>query len=242
MTDFEVLAVVPARGGSKSVPRKNIKLLGGKPLIAYAIEAGHHAALVDRLIVSTDDQEIASIARSYGAEVPFIRPTELAQDDTPDLPVFQHALRWLERNEGYVPDIVVNLRPTSPLRRPEDIDGAIRVLIETRAESVKSICLASQHPHKMWHLEGQWLTPYLTTPLRLERGPDVPRQELEDVYWQNGAVDATWRLIIVEQNRMIGDDVAAYVMDPYDSIDLDTAWDFLIAEALLKARNGPRLL
>src|SRR5512136_3026677 len=118
----EVLALIPARGGSKSIPRKNIRLFAGRPLIAYSIAAGLAAETVTRLIVSTDDEEIAQIARKYGAETPFLRPTEISQDNTPDLPVFQHTLTWLADQEAYAPEIVVQLRPTSPFRRVTHID------------------------------------------------------------------------------------------------------------------------
>src|SRR5262249_7126007 len=118
-----VVAIVPARGGSKAIPRKNVRLLGGVPLIAYSIEAGLTARTVDRVIVSTDDEEIAAVARRFGAEVPFMRPAALAGDSTPDLPVFQHALDWLDAHEGYRPEIVVQLRPTSPLRPPDCVDA-----------------------------------------------------------------------------------------------------------------------
>src|SRR5678816_951191 len=121
-----VLAIVPARGGSKGIPRKNVRLIGGHPLIAYSIAAGLAAEHVDRVLVTTDDAEIADVARLYGADVPFRRPVELAADDTPDLPVFLHALEWLDREEGYRPEIIVHLRPTSPLRQVADIDEAIR--------------------------------------------------------------------------------------------------------------------
>src|SRR5262244_2439518 len=122
-----IVAIVPARGGSKSIPRKNIRPFGGVPLLAYSIEAGLSARLVDRVIVSTDDDEIAAIARRSGADVPFMRPPELAGDATPDLPVFQHALNWLDVHEGSRPDIVVQLRPTSPLRPPDCVDRAIEL-------------------------------------------------------------------------------------------------------------------
>jgi len=118
----KVLALVPARGGSKGIPRKNIRDFAGHPLIAYSIAAGLHAALVNRVIVSTDDEEIAEVARQYGAEAPFLRPAEFAQDQSLDLPVFQHALEWLAEKENYHPDVVVQLRPTSPVRPPGFVD------------------------------------------------------------------------------------------------------------------------
>jgi CMP-N-acetylneuraminic acid synthetase len=233
-----VLAIVPARGGSKGIPRKNLQLLGGKPLVAHAVGAATGAEAVSRVICSTDDPTIAEAAQRAGAEVPFLRPAELAGDDTEDLPVFEHALRWLDEHEGWQPDLIVNLRPTSPLRRPDHIDGAIQLLLETGADSVKSVCLARQHPHKMWlrHTDGM-LQPFLKTPFRLSRGPDVPRAQLEDVYWQNGVVDVTRREVILERRVMIGPRVAGLVTQPEESIDIDTPLDLALAELLL-ARRG----
>jgi N-acylneuraminate cytidylyltransferase len=234
-----VLAVVPARGGSKGIPRKNVRMLAGKPVVAYAVQCGLEARSVDRVLCSTDDEEIAEIARAAGAEVPFLRPAELAQDSTEDWPVFAHALRWLEEREGWVPDLVVNLRPTSPLRRVEHVDGAVALLLATGADSVKSVCIARQHPHKMWRLPGGeagLMVPYLSTPFRLERGPDVPRAQLETIYWQNGVVDVTRRSVILEQGVMIGGAVAGLVTDPEDSADLDSPLDLEVAEVLMRHR------
>ncbi len=143
----EVLALIPARGGSKGIPRKNIKDLGGHPLIAYSIAAGLSSELVTRTIVTTDDEEIACIARDYGAEVPFLRPEEFARDDTRDLPVFQHVLAWLHENEEYQPDVVVQLRPTSPFRSPELVDEAVQILLDNpQANSVRGIVPSKQNP------------------------------------------------------------------------------------------------
>ena len=236
-----VMALVPARGGSKGIPRKNMRLLAGKPVVAYAVEVGLAARLVDRVVCSTDDAEIGEVARAAGADVPFLRPPELAQDTTEDWAVFAHALRWFERHEGWVPDLVVNLRPTSPLRRAGHVDSAIRLLLDTCVDSVKSVCLARQHPHKMWLMApdgGRRMEPYLRTFFRLHRGPDVPRAELEPVYWQNGVVDVTHRSVILEQGAMIGPRVAGLVTEPEDSVDLDTELDFALAELLMARRQG----
>jgi CMP-N-acetylneuraminic acid synthetase len=233
----KVLAVVPARGGSKGLPRKNLRLLGGKPLVSWAVETGLASELVSRVVCSTDDEEIAAVARDAGAEVPFIRPSELADDGSEDWPVFVHALDWLEAYEGWRPELVVNLRPTSPLRRPSHVDGAIRLLMEANADSVKAVTLARQHPHKMWLRQPSGLIePFLKTSFRLSRGPDVPRRQLEDVYWQNGVVDVTRLEVIREQRVMIGQRVAGLVVDPEDSIDIDTPIDLALAELLLSAR------
>jgi CMP-N-acetylneuraminic acid synthetase len=146
-----VLALVPARGGSKGLPRKNVLPLGGHPLIAWSIAAGLQAKTVHRTVCSTDDPEIAEVAARYGAEVPFMRPAELAQDDTLDLPVFQHALEWLEREQGWRADVVVQLRPTSPLRFPGQVDAAVRMLLDDpQATGVRTVIPAPANPYKMW--------------------------------------------------------------------------------------------
>lgn len=234
---LRVLALVPARGGSKGIPRKNLHLLAGKPLVAHAVETGLAAKLVTRVVCSTDDPEIAEAARAAGAEVPFLRPGELATDATEDWPVFRHALDWLAEHQNWTPDLVVNLRPTSPLRTPNHVDDAIRLLLARGVDSVKAVCLARQHPHKMWLRQADGvMEPFLTTEFRARRGPDVPRAELEDVYWQNGVVDVTRRDVIFEQGVMIGRRVAGLVTDPADSIDIDTPLDLALAELLLAQR------
>jgi CMP-N-acetylneuraminic acid synthetase len=234
-----VLALVPARGGSKGIPRKNLQVLGGRPLVAHAVVAGLEASLVTRVLCSTDDPEIAAAARTAGAEVPFLRPAELALDTSEDWPVFVHALDWLAEHDNWAPEFVVNLRPTSPLRTARHVDDAIRLVQQTGADSVKAICLARQHPHKMWLREPVGtLVPFLKTPFRLERGPDVPRAELEEVYWQNGVVDVTRTVVVREQRVMIGQLVAGLVTAPEESIDIDTPLDLALAELLLAQRRA----
>jgi N-acylneuraminate cytidylyltransferase len=236
---LRVLVLVPARGGSKGIPRKNLQLLAGKPLVAHAIATGRSSRGVDRVLCSTDDAEIAEVARAAGAEVPFLRPPELARDSSEDWPVFTHALNWLEREDHWIPDLIVNLRPTSPLRRPAHVEDAIQLLLDTGADSVKAVCLARQHPHKMWLREADGIIePYLKTPMRLRRGPDVPRAELDDVYWQNGVVDVTRLATIREQKVMIGHRVAGLVTELSDSIDIDTPIDLAMAELLLARRTA----
>ena len=232
-----VLAVVPARGGSKGIPRKNLQLLAGRPLVVHAVETALAAGRVSRVVCSTDDPEIAETARAAGAEVPFLRPGELAQDHSEDWAVFKHVLDWLLHHEAWQPDLVVNLRPTSPMRTPGHVERAIQLLLETGADSVKAVCLARQHPHKMWlrRPDGR-IEPFLKTPFRLVRGPDVPRAQLEDVYWQNGVVDVTRREVILEQGVMIGRRVAGLVTQPEESIDIDTPLDLALAELLFSRR------
>jgi N-acylneuraminate cytidylyltransferase len=230
-----VLAIIPARGGSKSIPRKNIRSLGGYPLIAYSIAAGLAAQTVTRLIVSTDDEEIAAVARKYGAEVPFLRPVEHAQDQTPDLPVFQHALEWLGEHESYRADIVVQLRPTSPFRRVSHIDDAVRLLeVHPEADAVRTVCIPFQNPYKMWRIAMNGLM----EPLGKELGVAVesynqPRQALPEVYWQTGYVDACRSGTILQKHSMTGEHILPLVIDPGDWIDIDSTDDWSRAERML---------
>jgi N-acylneuraminate cytidylyltransferase len=240
MINFRALAIIPARGGSKGVPRKNLRLLGGKPLIQWSIEAAQASTRLDRCIVSTDDPEIAEAARGMGADVPFLRPAEYALDETPDLPVFQHALRWFEEHEGYRPEAVVHLRPTLPFRPTGLIDAVIERLFSTGADCVKSTAPVAPHPPKMLRLEGDSLIPFQDTPLWRAVGPDYPRQKLERVYWSAGLVDAIRRETILERDSTVGDRVVAFPVEPDLLVDLDTMRDFLIAEALLQI-EGDRL-
>ena len=234
--DSEVLAIVPARGGSKSIPRKNIRLFAGHPLISYSIAAGLAAETITRLIVSTDDGEIAAIARMYGAETPFLRPAELSQDNTPDLPVFQHALTWLTENEGYRPEIVVQLRPTSPFRRAVHIDQAVlRLLERPEADSVRTVCIPFQNPFKMWRIgvDG-FIHPLLEN--GIPEPYNQPRQILPEVYWQTGYVDAAWTDTILIKNSMTGEHILPLIIGAEEWIDIDSPDDWRRAERLLE--NG----
>lgn len=235
----KVLAIVPARGGSRSIPRKNIKLLGGIPLIVYSIAAGLQARTVERVIVSTDDPEIADIARQWGAEVPFLRPRELAEDDTPDLPVFQHALRWLAEHEGYVPDVVVQLRPTSPLRPPDCVDQAVEILLgNEQADSVRGVVPSGQNPFKMWHIQDDGsMRPLLDT--EFEEPYNMPRQKLPPTYWQTGHIDAIRYATIMAQGSMTGQHIRSLVLDARYTIDIDTERDWERAEWMLERLELP---
>jgi len=230
----EVLALIPARGGSKSIPHKNIRSFAGHPLIAYSIAAGLATESVTRLLVSTDDEEIAAIARKYGAETPFLRPAELSQDNTPDLPVFQHALQWLEENEGYRPEILVQLRPTSPLRRVWHIDQSIyQLLAHPEADAIRTVCEPFQNPFKMWQIDPEgFMQPLIHT--EYQEAYNMPRQLLPEVYWQTGYVDAAWRDTIIEKASMTGERILPLVIPPNDWIDIDSADDWRRAERLLE--------
>lgn len=231
----DILAIIPARGGSKSIPRKNIRGFYGHPLIAFSIRAGLASEAVTRVVVSTDDEEIAAVSRSYGAETPFLRPAHLAEDNTPDLPVFQHALEWLHDNEGYKPSVVVQLRPTSPLRRVWHIDAAVHQLLEhPEADSIRTVCVPFQNPFKMWKIRQDGLM----EPLIQTGDPEpynMPRQRLPEIYWQTGYVDAAWSGTILEMNSMTGDSILPLVIPPADWIDIDSADDWRRAERLLES-------
>ena len=231
-----ILGIIPARGGSKSIPRKNIAPFFGKPLIACTIEEARRSKRIERLIVSTDDEEIAEVARAYHAEVPFLRPKEFATDFATDLQVFQHALQWLKEKEGYEPEIVVHLRPTSPLRRAEDIDKGIALLIKSGADSVRSVTPIKEHPEKMWRLTGDHLSPFL---FKEEVGEpyNMPRQKLAPLFIQNGSVDVMWARTILEKKSMTGEDIRGFVMNPLVSVNVNDAVDLLLAELLLTRRN-----
>jgi YrbI family 3-deoxy-D-manno-octulosonate 8-phosphate phosphatase len=230
----EVLGVVPARGGSKSIPGKNARLLGDHPLIAYSIAAGLSTRGVNRLIVSTDDLELAAIAREYGAEVPFLRPAELSQDDSPDLPLFEHALSFLKKEEDYEPDFIVQLRPTSPLRPPNLVDLAIeKLLTDPVAECVRAMTLANQTPYKMWRLGDDGYGRPLLEVAGLKEPYNAPRQSLPEVFWQTGHVDVVRRQTIEISRSLTGTNVIPLLVERQYCVDIDSEADWSYAEWLL---------
>lgn len=225
-----VLGIVTARGGSKSIPRKNITLVGGKPLIAWTIETALRSSALSRVIVSTDDTEIAEVARQWGAKVPFLRPAELAQDDSPHIPVVVHAVEWLESHNKERFDYVLLLQPTSPLRFSEDIDNAVQLALKKNADSVVSVCQALSHPY---------LTKSITADGRLEDfipKPDgyLRRQVLPKVYALNGAIYLVRRNVLLEREAFFTDRTYAYVMPVNRSLEIDTPWDLHLANLILR--------
>ncbi|MBI4538154.1 MAG: acylneuraminate cytidylyltransferase family protein [Gemmatimonadetes bacterium] len=229
----EVVGVITARGGSKSIPRKNLAPLAGKPLIAWTIEAALRSELLGRVILSTDDAEIAEVARRWGAEVPFLRPRELARDDSPHVPVVIHAVEWLER-QGAPPKYVLLLQPTSPLRSAEDIDGAIQMAFEKRAASVVSVCEARSHPYLVMRVTPSGrLRPFGPRPRRYLR-----RQSLPPVHVVNGAIYLVRRDVLMGRRTFYTDRTYAYLMPAERSLDIDTPWDLHLAELILEERRG----
>lgn len=229
----EVLVIIPARAGSKSIPHKNIQPFLGHPLLAYSIAAGLQAKAVSRVVVSTDDKKIADIAREGGAEAPFLRPAYLAQDNTLDLPVFEDTLDWLARQEKYKPDIVIQLRPTSPLRPPSLIDEAVELLRNhTQADSVRGVVPSGQNPHKMWKLNaGGSLQPLLKV-RGIEESYNAPRQKLPATFWQTGHIDVIRTATILKKHSLSGETIWPVFIDPRYSVDIDTTNDWRRAEWL----------
>ncbi len=240
---MEVLAVIPARAGSKSVPHKNIREIGGKPMLAHSIDHAKASSYINRVIVSTDSREYAEIAKKYGAEVPFLRPAEYATDTALDYDVFYHALTWLKENDHYIPDIVVQLRPTYPIRKSADIDNMVELLLKhPEADSVRSMAKATEVPYKMWLLKdngiksgeedcqmllgGQGTAAGQMIPLikDIPECYNMPRQELPVVYYQNACIDVFRPEVVLEKHSMSGDCILGYEMK--ENYDIDTEEDF----------------
>ncbi|HNW95133.1 MAG TPA: acylneuraminate cytidylyltransferase [Anaerolineaceae bacterium] len=232
----EVLALIPARGGSKGIPRKNIREFAGAPLIAWSIAAALRAETVTRVIVSTDDEEIAAVAREWGAETPFLRPAELAQDDTADYPVFRQALDWLAAHEDYRPEVVVQLRPTSPVRPLHLVDDAVRLLLaHPDADCVRGVVPSGQNPYKMWKIDAESgrMLPLLQVE-GLAEPYNAPRQSLPKTYWQTGHIDAIQVSTILEKGSLTGDEIWPLMIDPRYTVDIDTPADWERYERLLQ--------
>lgn len=235
VNQLKILALIPARGGSKSVPRKNLLSMLGRPLLAWSIHHAQISKYVNRIIVSTDDEEIAQVAHSWGAEVPFLRPAEFAQDMSPDIDVFRHVLNWLQANENYVPDLILHLRPTGPARRVSIIDLAIeKILAHSNADSLRSVSLAVQTPFKMWFLQGDGTMKPVILHDTINQSHSVARQMLPKAYWQNGYVDITKPRTILEKHSMVGDCPLSFVIDE-NVQDVDYLDDIPKVEAALKA-------
>lgn len=232
----KILGVITARGGSKGIPGKNIKELRGKPLIVYTIEAAKVAGVFDRLILSTDDSEIAEVAKKYGCEVPFMRPTDLAQDTTPHLPVIQHAVSWLKDNENYSPDYVMILQPTAPLRQAFHIQEAVKIMEEGTSDSVVSVSEVPGHHNPHWQFvidEDNKLSIFTGEPLSqiIKRRQDLPK-----TYTRNGAIYLfKTELLFRPEPTLFGENARVYVMEDKYSVNIDGMEDWNKAEFLLQS-------
>jgi len=229
--NYRVLCVIPARGGSKGLPDKNIKELAGKPLIAYTIEQAKQSQYSDKVIVSTDSPKIAEVSQQFGAKVPFIRPAELATDEVGSMGVLLHALEWLEIQKGDVFDIVVLLQATSPLRNTEDIDNCISVLVEREADSIFSV--VETHANPYFTLIEREVNGKLKP---VKNGIFPTRQSVPSVFAINGAVYVWWTDVLQQQKRTLLPGSEIYIMPKERSVDIDDLIDFKMAEFLLKEK------
>ena len=232
---MKVLGIITARGGSKGVPGKNLKLLAGKPLLAYTVGAARQCRALDRVILSTEDEAIAAAGRALGCEVPFLRPAELARDDTPHLPVIEHAVAWMRDQVHYQPGAVVVLQPTSPLRTAADIDGAVALLESSGADSVVSVSEVPghSHPSRTLRLDAEGFAVLFATgePVRKRINR---RQDLAEAWVMNGAIYACRTgLLSGPEPTLYGDRVVAYRMPPDRSISIDDLDDWAAAERAL---------
>jgi CMP-N,N'-diacetyllegionaminic acid synthase len=235
---MEVLAIIPARGGSKGLPNKNVLPLLSHPLISYSIKAALDSILIDRVIVSTDSLDIADIAKNYGAEVPFIRPDEFAQDLSTDFDVFSHALNWLEEKENYKPDLVVQLRPTSPIRKASLIDDCISKLMSSSADSLRIVTPSPITPYKMWKIEDESLPliPLLTID-GINEPFNEPRQRLPQTFWQIGTLDVIKTETIISKKSMSGKNILPHIVGNEWAIDIDEMQSFIKAGEVILSDN-----
>ena len=229
-----IVALIPARGGSKGVKNKNIKTLNHKPLITYSIEAALSCKTIDRVIVSTNDKSIAKIAKEAGAEVPFLRPDDLATDTTPDRPVMLHLIDWLKENEHYKTDLLVYLRPTSPFKTSILINNCIkRISGQDWASSLRTVTKSEGifHPYWMYKSENEQLKPFIEG-VSIEKY--YQRQLLPDCFRLNGVVDILKPQLIKSSNNIYGNKISYFEIDENQAIDIDTELDFQFADFLIK--------
>lgn len=227
-----IVAIIPARGGSKGIPKKNILNLGGFPLIAYSIAVSKLSKKIDRVIVSTDSPEIAEVAKYFGAEVPFLRPKELAGDNSGDIDFVKHALDWFKKNEGHVPEYLVHLRPTTPLRSPADMDNAVDKIIKNpRATSLRSGHELRESPYKLFGIKSDYFTGLFPQEKRPEYW-NLPRQSFPPVYQPEGYVDILVPKYILKNKRLHGDKILSFIAP--DTGELDTMDDIKFIEYKLK--------
>lgn len=225
----KIVCVIPARGGSKGIPRKNIKLLAGKPLIAYTIGHALQSQYIDRTIVSTDDREIADISRQYGAEAPFMRPADLAGDHVATIDVLLHAVQWLEKQEKYDFDILVLLHATTPLRSVDDINSCIKMIVETKSDNVFSVTEAHRNPYFNMVEAGDDGIATLS-----KKGDYATRQSAPKVYDMNASIYVWWKDVLKSEKKIFLKKSHIYIMPKERSIDIDDDFDFKVAEFLLQ--------
>lgn len=227
--DKSILAIIPARGGSKGVPKKNIKLLSGIPLIGYTLLEAKKSNYIDKIVVSTDDKEIAKIAMEFGGKVPCLRPKELSTDTSTTVECIMHMINYLQEKENYRPDYICLLQCTSPLRTSDDIDGAIEKLLTVDFDGIISVCESEVNPYWTNIFENDKLQFFI------EEGKNITRrQDLPKIYRYNGAIYIIKTNIFLKEKSFETDNMTGYIMANDNSIDIDTLTDFKIAETLMK--------
>ncbi len=228
----KVLGVICARGGSKGVPRKNLRPLGGKPLIAHTIETACQCKWLDRVVVSTDDREIGDVALQYGAEVPFLRPAELATDHAAKWDVWRHLVTTLETTEGYICDVLVDLDPTAPLRTVDDIEASVRLLLAGDADVVFTVCESHKNPYFNMVEDRGGYAELCKTPAQ----PIVCRQNAPTVYTMNASIYVMWRTFLMERDGLFAGRAKMHVMPPERSVDIDREIDFQFIEFMMRRK------
>ena len=228
MKSYKILAIIPARGGSKGIRRKNLQKLSGKPLIVHTIIAAKKTKSINKIIVSTDDKEIEKISKNNGAEVPFLRPKQISKDTSSTIEVIKHALKFLQENQSYVPDIIILLQPTSPLRTSQLITKTINTLKKSKATSVITVSKITKHPYASYWLKNDFLKPFEKNFTKYSR-----RQEFPDLFFPTGAVYTFWYDTLKKFNSLHGPKIKPIVVHDED-IDIDNLRDLFFAEMMLK--------
>ena len=238
----KILALIPARGNSKSIPKKNLLELHGHPLIAYSIVIAKLSKYIDRVIVTTDNEEIAKIARQYGAEVPFMRPDKYAKDDSTDIEFFKHALGWLEKNEDYIPDYVVHLRPTAPLRNAAIIDKSIELIHDDiKATSLRTGQYYDRNCYKNFKINNKYIEFFGKQDFaKDEEYYNLPRQQLPKTYEPNSYVDVIIPNVLKETGSLHGKFILAFIAEP--TPDIDTYDDLPLVEKAFHNKEFKPLL
>lgn len=228
----KILAIIPARGGSKGVPSKNIRVVAGKPLIAWTIKEAKKSEYIDQLILSSEDDEIIAVAKAFGCQAPFVRPMELARDETPGIVPIKHAINFYLNNGVYF-DYIICLQCTSPLRMVNDIDGAIELAFKSNADSVVSVCESEHSPYWMKKVDERGcVSNFIDDGMKYTRRQDLPK-----VYRINGAFYMATPALILKTNDWYSKGTKAFIMDNLRSIDIDSEMDFLVVEAILKSKG-----
>lgn len=230
LKDYKTLALVPARGGSKSIPKKNIVDLNGRPLISYCLDAIKKSRSVDRIVVTTDNDEIAKIAKEYGADVPFMRPAELAQDNSPTIPVIEHALIWLEQNENYVPDYVLLIEPTAPFVRADQIDKTFELILSKKADSGKTIIPAPRifHPYHVRHVNEEGFLEFDNPDMHYSH----PSRQMDPKRYAHGNLWWFKRDLFLGEKKIEVGKVIGFEIDPKSAHDINEPFDLVVAKAL----------